>query len=236
MQLPKISLPQYKITLPVSGDIVKYRPYTSGEGKILALAAYSDELEEKKQAMLQIIENCTGVKDATDLHPVDFQFLFLKLRAASNSSIVNVVFNITDCQDLECPRYCAGSFDIEKMEIINTDYVPVFPSRGNTYIVQINENIGMQIKKNTAIGDNDYITIFNSLVSVYDGDKLYPKSSVEFEEFKEFLDSMTPNIAEQLHEFYTKSVPVLQCNITGECEKCGKGFSEKVNGLEDFFG
>lgn len=236
MQLPKISLPQYKLTLPVSGDIVKYRPYTSGEGKILALAAYSDDLEEKKQAILQIIENCTGVKDATDLHPVDFQFLFLKLRAASNSSNVNVVFNITDCQDLECPRYCAGSFDIEKMEIINTGYVPVFPSRGNSYVVQINENIGMLIKKNTALGSDDYETVFNSLISIYDGGKLYPKSSVDYEEFKDFLDSMTPQLAELLHEFFTLSVPVLQCNVSGICEKCGKDFSVKVNGLDDFFG
>lgn len=233
--LPKIDLPKYSTTLPISKEKIKYRPYTTKEEKILILAAASDNQQDERDAISQIVENCTGIDDITQLHPTDFEWMFLKLRAASTSNIVDVVFNVDSCEDKYCPTYIAGSFNIDDIVIKDSDYICPFKERGNTYIVPITDTIGMQLKKITITGDDDYESIYLSLVSIYDGDKIYPKNNVDYDEFIEFLDSMPISAAEKLHDFFNNSVPIIQCNVNGKCDKCGKDFSYEVNGLKDFF-
>lgn len=233
--LPRINLPRYTTELPISKQKIKYRPYTTGEEKILVLASSSQDEQDYRDAVTQIVENCTGIPDITDLHPTDFEWVFLKLRAISTSNIVDVVFNVDDCTDLKCPIYISGSFDINDITVKQSDYKCPFIERNNTFLVPITDDLGMQLKKVMVVGDNDYDTVYNMLISIYDGDKIYTKNNIEFDEFAEFLDSIPIPVAEKLHDFFSNSVPVIECKVNGQCTKCGRIFDYEVNGIKDFF-
>lgn len=233
--LPKIDLPKYTTILPVSNVTIEYRPYTVKEENILKYAAQSGEESDYEDAVKQIIENCTSV-DISEISPVDFEWIFLKVHAASNSNIVEVIYNIDECGDDACPGQIPGFFDINMIEINKEDMTKCpFKRRGNTFIIPVTESIGLQLKKVTIVSEDDYTTLFNSLVSVYDGDKVYPKNSINFEEFTEFVDNIPKSVSLEIKEFFTYESASLKCDVIGDCIKCGKRFNQTVEGLKDFF-
>ena len=82
--LPKIDVPLYEITLPLLKKKVKFRPFLVKEEKILLMAAESEDEKAVILAIKQIITNCLVSKiDIDDLPILDFEYLFLHLRARS---------------------------------------------------------------------------------------------------------------------------------------------------------
>ena len=58
MPLPKIEVPKYELTIPSSGELVKYRPFLVREEKILLLAMESEDDGQMIDAVQDIIKNC----------------------------------------------------------------------------------------------------------------------------------------------------------------------------------
>lgn len=233
--LPKIDLPKYTTILPLSNETVVYRPYTVKEENILKYAAQSGEDSDYEDAVKQIIENCTDIK-LDNIAPVDFEWIFLKVHAASNSNIVEVTYNIDECEHKECPRQIPGYFDINCIEINKESTLNCpFKQRGQNYIIPITETVGMQLKKVAVAYEDDYQTLYSSLISIYDEDKLYPKSAIPFNEFSEFIDNIPKKVALDIKEFFTYSGANIKCEVIGDCPKCGKRFTQTVEGLKDFF-
>lgn len=232
--LPKYSIPKYSTTLPISGKLVEYRPYIVKEQNILKYAAQSGLESDVEDAIKQIISNCASL-DITDIHPTDFEWIFLKIHAASESNIVEVVYPVEDCEKIECPTYVSGYFDINEVTVIKQDKASPFKSRGNGFIIPIDDKIGMHLKKILVSDESDHQTLYNALISIYDDDKIYPKNSVDFNEFVEFIDNLPKPVAEDLKEFMEYVGPTVQCTVNGKCEVCGKVFTQQVEGLKDFF-
>jgi hypothetical protein len=232
--LPKINIPKYSTTLPISGKVIEYRPYIVKEQNILKYAAQSGEESDIEDAIKQIIGNCSGV-DVSDIHPTDFEWLFLKIHACSESNIVEVIYPVEDCAELQCPSYVSGYFDINEVTVIKQDKANPFKSRGNGFIIPVDDNIGMHLKKIVVFDENDYQTLYNALISIYDGDKIFPKSSIDYNEFIDFIDNLPKPVSEQLKQFMEYVGPTIQCNVNGKCDVCGKVFYQQVEGLKDFF-
>ncbi len=232
--LPKINIPKYTTTLPICGKTIEYRPYVTKEQNILKYAAQSGEESDIEDAIKQIISNCSGV-DMNDIHPTDFEWIFLKIHAASESNIVEVVYPVEDCPEVQCPAYISGYFDINEVTVIKQDKASPFKSRGNGFIIPVDETIGMHLKKIVVHEENDYNTLYNALISIYDDDKIYPKNSISFDEFVEFIDGLPNPVTKELKDFMEYVGPTVQCNVSGKCEVCGKVFSQQVEGLKDFF-
>ena len=78
MALPRVASPTYELTVPSTGQKVKYRPFLVKEEKTLLMAMESGDNASMTKAMLEIITSCTegGVK-IKDLSPYDIEyFLF----------------------------------------------------------------------------------------------------------------------------------------------------------------
>lgn len=235
MNLPRPDIPKYSTILPVSGEKIEYRPYTVGEENILKYAAQSGEESDYEDAIKQIMENCTNLK-IDSVHPADFEWLFLKIHAASNSNIVEVVYNVENCNDVACPGQIPGYFDINEITLNKEQVLNCpFKQRGNAYLIPISETMGMQLKKITLVQEDDYKTLFDSLISIYDGDKIYPKSSINYDEFISFVDAIPKPVAVQIKEFFYYEGANIKCDVVGDCPKCGKRFTQTIDGLKDFF-
>ena len=94
MALPKIDLPILELTLPSSGEKVKYRPFTVKEEKILLIGQASEDPMQEMLAAKQVINNCLIDVDVSELAVFDLEYVLLVLRARSVNNIVE--FNIKD--------------------------------------------------------------------------------------------------------------------------------------------
>ena len=84
MALPKLETKTYTLTLPSTGEDIKYRPFLVKEQKILLMAQDSKNDSEVVDAMSQLINDCTFGKVDPKICPMfDAEYIFLKLRAKS---------------------------------------------------------------------------------------------------------------------------------------------------------
>ena len=91
MALPKLETKTYTLTLPSTGEEIKYRPFLMKEQKILLMAQESKDDNEVVDAMSQLINDCTFSKVDSKTCPLfDAEYIFLKLRSKSVGEKVKV--------------------------------------------------------------------------------------------------------------------------------------------------
>ena len=104
--LPTIDTPTYTITLPVSKQEIKFRPYVVKEQKVLLMAIESKDPEAIIEAIKQIVDNCVLTKINARLLPaVDIEFIFYNLRARSQSETVDLKYK---CNNIVKGESCGG--------------------------------------------------------------------------------------------------------------------------------
>ena len=96
MPLPKLAVPEYDCTLPVSGQKVNFRPFLVKEEKLLYLAMESQKEKEMIKAVKTILKNCTDVKSVDTLPTFELEYLFLQIRSKAVGETSE--FKIT-CED-----------------------------------------------------------------------------------------------------------------------------------------
>ena len=84
MPLPKLAIPEYEATLPVTGTKISYRPFLVKEEKLLYLAMESQDNKQMVKAVKTIIKNCTNLKTKVeDLATFEIEYIFLKIRSVA---------------------------------------------------------------------------------------------------------------------------------------------------------
>ena len=99
MALPKLDTVHYELTLPSTGETLKYRPFLVKEQKELMIAQESEDDKLIESAFAQILNNC--VLDDIDPYKMpmfDVEYVFLKIRGKSVGE--NVTLNLL-CPDDE---------------------------------------------------------------------------------------------------------------------------------------
>lgn len=254
MKLRKRDLPSYEIELPVSGQIISYRPYTVKEEKILDLASLSGKTSEKYGAVKQIIENCSNA-NIKEMHPADVDYLYMKIYAASESSELkfnyNIDYNLCKIQnktqelyESDCPKEITGVLNIDtSVHVINIDEMKKLSdtARGapNSRIVDLVDGYKLHLGYKTLDLDITSETIdvapilYELLIAVIDGDDVIPKEEFTLEEFIDFYSHFTPSELENLREYFMNSARCV-ANLKVKCNKCKKEFESEQSGLLNF--
>ena len=58
MALPKLSVPQYEVKLPSTGEVLSLRPYLVKEEKVLMIALESSDPVQISNAVRNVIQAC----------------------------------------------------------------------------------------------------------------------------------------------------------------------------------
>ena len=89
--LPKLENPTYELELPSTGENVKYRPFLVKEQKILMLAMESEQANQMKETMAQLISACTFEQiDPYKVPMFDIEYMFLQIRGKSAGETVEL--------------------------------------------------------------------------------------------------------------------------------------------------
>lgn len=232
MGLPKIDIPIQEMTLPSTGEKVKYRPFTVKEEKILLVAQESNDPTNEVLAAKQVVNNCLIDKEVSELAMFDLEYILMYLRGRSVNNIIN--FNIKDPETDETVEL---ELDIEKISITR--------SEEHTNEVKINDDYRLFLRyptidefaKLTTMDQDDPLSDYTLLVSCIDyiasEDELHYFKDYAQEEIDTFMEDLSSDIVKGITKFF-ETMPRLRHEMTYTNNK-GNEKTFVVEGMRSFF-
>ena len=81
MALPRLNeTPQYELTIPSTGELVRYRPFLVKEQKVLIMALETQDQRQMLNAILKCIAACVEDVDIHKLATFDVEYIFTQVR------------------------------------------------------------------------------------------------------------------------------------------------------------
>ena len=231
MALPKLNIPTHRLTLPSTGDEVKFRPFLVKEQKLLLMAQQSDNEKETVDSMIQVIENCTSL-NVTNLPVFDVEYLFLKIRAKSVGDIIEL--NLL-CPDDEV-TYANVSLDLNDVEVQIDET--------HKKIIDITDDVKMIMKypqmsdvKLNNVSQTETESVFEILkkciLEVHNGDEIINSVDMKTEEISDFVDSLNTEQFENVMQFFN-TMPKVRHVVEVTNPKTGVKSEVLLEGLQSF--
>ena len=230
MALPKLDTPTYELEQPSTGEMIKYRPFLVREQKQLMMAQESEDETSIKNAMADVITQCTLEKINPLAIPLfDVELLFLRIRSKSVGENVDL--------NLLCP-------DDEKTKVTKTiklEDVDVIMKEGHTNEIAITDKIKMVMRYprlDDMLGADEIEDIFKMVYrcvhEIHDGEKVYHKIDMSEKELIDFVDSLTNEQFEKVTDFFD-SMPKVQHVVEVTNPKTKKKGEVVIDGVASFF-
>jgi len=236
MALPKINETlNFSVTIPSTGQRVKYRPYLVKEEKILLQAFESKDMQMCLSAMSDTLNACIDPKSNISVEKLatfDIEYLFTQVRAKSVGETSTILIKCNSCEE-------QNEYTVD-LDSLNVDV----PKGSN--IVQLTDTISVEMKYPTydslsgmhSADEGDMgaalETIVACIASVMTTEERIDAASQTKEELLEFVESMTADQLSGLTKFL-ENVPALKQDIKFNCKECGAENSLQLKGLSDFF-
>ena len=224
MPLPKLSIPEYELEMPITGKKVSYRPFLVKEEKLLYLAMESQDNKQMVKAVKTIIKNCTDLKTGVDkLATFEIEYIFLRIRAKAVGEISE--FKMTAPDD-------------EKTQ------VEVQVPEGHTKKILLDGNVGVIMKypsldafiQQNMSDDPTVEDIFElaagCIDQVYDAEEVY--DSFSHKEALEFLENLNSDQFAKIQAFF-ETMPKLSHTIEVYNPKTKVKSDVVLEGLASFF-
>lgn len=239
MTLPTIDVPTYDLTIPSTKKVIKVRPFTVKEEKLLLIALESKDAEEIIKTVKQVINNCiiSGEVDINKSPFFDIDYIFIFLRAKSIGSSVEVKMT---CNNEVDGNICGNSFTSE-MNISNCEIITDDDVKDN---IKLDGSKGVKMKypnytqmKHIELGnevDAKINTVINSIDHIYDKDQIYSSKDYSKTELKHFVESMTEEKFRKL-EAFVDNFPTFAVVLEKKCNKCGFEHKVRYTDFYDFF-
>ena len=233
MSLPKLDTLTYELTLPSTGEQLKFRPFLVKEQKTLLIAQESEDDKQIQDAFAQIIDACTfGEIDAYTMPMFDIEYVFLQLRGKSVGEKVKL--------NLLCPDDEKTRVDIE----IDLKDVGIQMVEEHTNIIQLTDDISVIMKYPTlsdmsGFGDAGEVTSVFTMMKrcineIHDKETIYNKVDISEKDLDEFIDSMSTENFQNFSAFF-ETMPKLQHMVTVKNPKTKKKNEVLIEGLQSFF-
>jgi len=240
MALPQLKndIPKYELTIPSTGDSVKFRPFLVKEQKVLLMAFESKDNKQILNSMLDCLSTCVPDAPLNDLATFDIDYMFSQVRSKSVGETSTVMHACKECNE-------ENEVKIRLDEI----KVDVDESFKKTKDVEIDKDIVVELKYPSYADAIKYIksddeelsetellsdTITACLKAVKTQDEYLLIKDEPKEEVDRFVNSLTNQQLELITNF-AQGVPKLRHTEKYECKKCKAENEIKLEGLQDFF-
>ncbi len=246
MSLPTLAIPEDTITLWSIKTPITIRPYLVGEEKLLLMAQQTENADEVKKAVKQVIQRCTfDAVNPNTLPSFDIEWLFLQLRSRSVSNIIESSFH---CQNpvpnvgtavsgeaVEGETHPCGN--LVKVRIDINDIKMTVPE-GHSNKIMLTDTLGITLKYPTAdVPDNmDITTMLQSyLDTIFTAAGAVTEVSEQpADEVVAWIDKLSLAQVQKIQQFFL-TMPRLTHTFVFKCEKCGYTEDVTLQGLMDFF-
>lgn len=232
MALPLLNTMKQIVVMPITKKEYRIRPWLVGEEKGLLLAKESDSDETKRQAIVNLIENCVEGVKFEDLSPFEFEYLFLQLRKISVNNVVEIGLK-HDCGhiqkveiDLDDDLYVEGSYENKKIILDKDLSVGVLMKEPTAKHFEKMS----QIEKKT---EKAFYLLRNSIDKIFDKDSVYDPKDFTAEQLDEWINSLNRDQLNSIYAFF-EGLPQVSIAVEYTCDKCGGHKKEVIKGLDSF--
>ena len=234
MPLPKLSIPEYELEMPITGKKVSYRPFLVKEEKLLYLAMESQDNKQMVKAVKTIIKNCTDLKTGVDkLATFEIEYIFLRIRAKAVGEISEFKITAPDDEKTSIPV----QIPLEEVEVQVPD--------GHDKKIKLDDKIGIVMKypsldafiqqnmsENPTV-DDIFEMAAKCIDQVFDDEEVY--DSFSHKEALEFLENLNSEQFALIQNFF-ETMPKMTKEIQWTCPNCGREHKRTLEGLQSFFG
>lgn len=239
--LPKIDRPTHDVILPSSGKIIKIRPFTVKEEKIILISLASEDSKEMENATKQVINNCIVFPEINinELTLYDLEYLFLQLRARSVGETLTLDF--LPIADSECPK-CKKNRQVE-VDLLS---IEVKKPEGHVAKIRLNDKLGVVLRepsfelykevlkaKKSQDFDDILIVIAKCVDEIFTDTQSFKRKDYKTEDFLGFLEGLTKKEFLLVDEFFN-TLPRLRHTVHIDCPDCGSHQEYHMEGLNDF--
>lgn len=237
MALPKIAAPKYELTVPSTGERVKYRPYLVKEEKLLMIAVESKDEGQMMNALKDVISGCTEGKVKPDkLKPFDLEYIFLQLRSKSVGENAKILVKCTHCETrneviIDLNEIEVKGEMIDEMNIKLTDNVGMVLKYPSIKEIQRNQASNKGKKNQT---DLALSSITSMISSIYEGEEVYLAENETQQSLTDFIESLSSDQFKKIYEFVSK-MPKVTHKAEFKCVKCSEQNDVVLEGLQSFF-
>jgi hypothetical protein len=238
MPLPKISVPQYELELPSTGETIQYRPFLVKEEKLLVIALESEDTKQITTAIKNVIKNCIHTKGikVESLPTFDIEYLFLNIRGKSVGEELEVNIIAPDDEITNVPVK------------IDIDSIKVQFNEEHSKQIKIDKNIMMEmkypsleqfIKNNFDFSQNNameqsFELIASCVDKIFTEDEVWTAGDVTKKELVDFLEQMNSAQFKEIEKFF-ETMPKLSHKITITNPNTKVESEVVIEGLASFF-
>ena len=232
LRIAPASIPSYTMTLPISGAVVKYRPFVVREEKILLIALQSNDVKQIIDAIRNIVLTCTHNQvDTKKISAADANYAMLQIRARSVGEDVKPVVKCSNCGGKTPIK-----INLERIQVTKKEKEELSPN------IEINEDVTL-IMRFPTIHDLDmtkdkttmvFDMVYSCIDKVMYEDKIYERGDVNEEDVELFTDNLLPDQFKKISEFL-ESAPTVVYEFSFDCPNCKSKVKVALENISDFF-
>lgn len=234
MALPKINLPIYQISLPSTGETVKYRPFTVKEEKILLTAQESEDRNQITLSIKQIVNNCLVEKNIDDLAIFDIELLLITIRSKSVDNIIQFEIKEPETEELIKLELDLGLVEVNK-DASHTNKIKIsdvytlflkYPSIDDFEKIMLKDEADQS-------SEDSYRVMMSCLDKLASEEDVFKFKDFSSEEVDDFIESLHGDTIKEIKKFFD-TMPKIRHEIP---YKNSKGEEKKfiMEGTETFF-
>jgi len=238
MALPQLKndVPKYEMTVPSTGEVVKYRPFLVKEQKVLLVAFESKDSKQILNSMLDSISSCVPNIKLDSLATFDVDYMFTQVRSKSVGETSTILHACQNCNEenevkvrldqikVNIPENWKKTTEIEISKDITVELK--FPTYKDISYLNIDDNASdAELLMDTVAACMKAVKTEDEYILVKDEPK---------EEVEKFINSLTNQQLEKITNF-ASNAPKLSHTQNYECKKCKTENKIELSGLQDFF-
>lgn len=231
MTIPSIKVPMYEMKLPLTGEVVKYRPFLVKEEKILINAHEQGEINDLINAVGDVVSDCTDNKITVNSPIFDVQWAFLQIRGKSIGELLEFYLVCPHCDHKEAKSVDVNEFALKK-QIGHTNKV----NFGDGTIVEMRypnfHHFATLFEDKSPSGV--YEVVAECIHTITDSDQVFENTDQTHKEMLDWVNNLTPEQFSKLENFFI-TMPTLQKEIQYNCTKCGGDVHVVIDGIRNFF-
>lgn len=234
MALPQLNAsPKYELTIPSTGQEVRFRPYLVKEEKVLMLAMESQDEKQMYAAIADTIESCVVEPvNRRILTSFDIEYMFTQIRCKSVGESAKVILKCNDCEHDNEVSVQLDAIVVDKPEVNST--IKLTPDisiemKWPTYQTILDADV--KDAKQTAATFDMLMGCINKVLTAEEQIVFADEPKKDKMAFLESLDTKQF----QAIQDYMEKMPTMKSDVEFVCENCGHSNKYTLQGMNDFF-